>query len=186
MSTPRRPLDYLLLLVSTGILGSMLLLVFLPEGRVPMAAPHSTHGLPLLESTHQIGSQPWIYGLAIALSLFIILFMGLMIWMGNSRAGKTGPLRWWLLGAFAVYLFFFVRLYIDYHRYSVGGDETFFGGFPLPTGWMIYDIWLFPLLVALVLVYFFTRWNWTSADQQGFDHLLEQVRRMKKHGGEQR
>ncbi len=187
MSTPRRPLDYLLLLLALGLLLSLIVLMTLPEGRVPMAAPHATltpesGGAPLLQSRHSIASQPVAFGWAIGFCACIVALMCSLVWMGNQKAGRIGPLKWWLLGGFVIYAGFFGLMIKDYYAYSVEGDPTFWGGFPLSTGWMIYDIWLFPIFIALALIYFFPRWNWTPQDRIEFDQLLEQVKQLKTDG----
>lgn len=191
MSTPRRPLDYLLLLLALGLLSSLVVLMFLPEGKAPMAAPHATltpaeGGAPLLQSKHAIGTQPVAFGWAISFCFFIVGIMCTLVWMGNQKAGKTGPVRYGLLIGFAIYAAFFVLMIKDYYAYAVEGVETFWGGFPLPTGWMVYDIWLFPILIALLMVYYFPRWNWTTTDQQNFDQLVQRVKSPETDGRTER
>ena len=95
--------------------------------------------------------------------------------LGKSPQAQ-GQSSVWLLGGFVAYALVFTAVIYSYQRYDPGNVQNFFGGFPLPTAWLVYGVWLFPWFFIAVLVIMFDRSFLTQSDLDRFHALVQKSR----------
>ena len=93
-----------------------------------------------------------------------------------------GPLGAWLVAGFLGLGLLFTVLVSSYARYAGGVETRLFLGLPPPTAWMLYGVWLFPLLIILVCMFHFDRY-FSKDDERAFEALIRK-KRSEKEGGD--
>ena len=151
------------------IMGASFLLS--PSAR-PAAQPHAVY--TSLESTDR-GSQETLW-LGYFMGLAILAVTAALVLLGVSKKGRGGALGRSLLAGFVCLGLIFTGLVVSYARYAAGNQDSFFGGLPAPTAWMIYGVWLFPMLMILVCSFHFDRWYFSEEDQRSIAELLRSKR----------
>ena len=144
----------------------------------PAAGPH-----PDFVSLDQtaVGSQATLWwGYAMALALLATLAVSTLI--GVRRGGRMGPLGAWLVAGFLGLGLLFTVLVSSYARYAGGVETRLFLGLPPPTAWMLYGVWLFPLLIILACMFHFDRY-FSKDDERAFEALIRK-KRSEKEGGD--
>jgi hypothetical protein len=158
-----------LLFASTAVLLLIISAAFLVSpSRQPASQPHPIY--QSLESTDR-GSQDTLW-LGYSMGLAILSVMATLVLLGVSKRGRLGALGGWLAAGFVCLGLMFTGLVTSYAQYAAGNHERFFGGLPAPTAWMIYGVWLFPMLMILVCSFHFDRWYFTREDQRAFENLI--------------
>ena len=109
-------------------------------------------------------------GFGLAFVVLILTVMGLFVAQGYRKHAGGGPMRW-LLGGFIGYGLVFGGLVLAYRSYA-SGDISFFGGFPAPSAWMVYGVFLFPWVLVILYVRNFDRWIYSSEDAARFQTLV--------------
>ncbi len=161
---------------------SAMLMVVMSASRLLPAATQPTARLhpdvpSLLQSTGGPTGQPEVIWLGYAVGLLILGVMAVCVWIGLRKKETGTPLSRRVMIGFGGFALIFTGLTITYARYTGAADVPFFGGFPLPTAWMIYGMWLFPLVFVGLYMALFDRWVLTEDDQARFQELLEENRR---------
>ena len=168
----------LLLGLSAALMGVMVASRLLPTATQPMARPHP-EAPSLLQSTGGLADQPEALWLGYAVGLLVLAVMAVCVWIGLRKKETGTPLTRWMMIGFAGYALVFTGLTLTYARYTGAPETPFFGGFPLPTAWMIYGMWFFPLILVGLYMLLFDRWVLTEADQTRFRELVEENRRQR-------
>lgn len=168
MSLPR-----ILFIFSLAILIAMLSGFFIPDSLIPTAGLHPDHA-SMLQSKGTVASSSRVIILGYIMGLFIIGTMFTLIFLGAKKAGKRTPLHRYLGVGSIVYLLIYSFLTYAYWDYIHLGNQAFFGGFPLPSAWMIYGMWLSPLFLAAIYVWGFDKWVFTANDLSDFKNLVSQ------------
>ena len=162
-----------LLFASTAVL--LLIMAagfFLSPSARPTAQPHAVY--TSLEIAHR-GSQETLW-LGYSMGLAILSVMAALVLLGVSKNGKIGALGGWLAAGFVCLGLIFTGLVASYAQYAAGNKDSFFGGLPSPTAWMIYGVWLFPMLMILACSFYFDRWYFTDEDQRSIEELIRSKR----------
>jgi len=109
----------------------------------------------------------YLFGLCATglLCLFLIL--------GAIRKGKLDGIRPWLIIASITYLIVYSLTYYSDISYVETGHDRFFGGWPMPTAWMIYVMWSTPVLFVLIYIFKFRDWILTVEDESRFEELVK-------------
>jgi hypothetical protein len=154
----------LLLIMGAGFLVS-------PSDR-PASQPHAVYtSLEIAD----VGSQETLW-LGYFMGLAILAVMAALVWMGVGKKGQLGVLGRWLGAGFVCLGLIFTALVTSYARYGAGDQDSFFGGLPAPTAWMLYGLWLFPMLMILAGSIYFDRWYFTEEDQRSIEALMRSER----------
>ena len=138
----------------------------------PDARPHAVH--TSIEVSDR-GSQETLW-LGYAMGLAILAVMTAVVLMGVGKNGRIGVLGKWLAAGFVCLGLIFTCLVASHGSYVAGNQGSFFGGLPAPTAWMIYGVWLFPILMILACSYNFDRWYFTEEDQRSIEELMRSTR----------
>lgn len=153
------------------IFACVIYLYSLPGALEPTANVHPEIA-SMLESNLD-GRQPQYLLAGYGLGLCFLLVMTACVLLGMQKQGQLGWIGHSLLVGFALYLLIYSRLVWSYAHYQAAPDAFFSMGFPQPTSWMIYGIWLFPYLFILLYSLTFNRWFVTAQDLARFKELLE-------------
>jgi hypothetical protein len=153
------------------------------EVRTPLG-----HGIEHPEfSTMQVGASGearharilwvgWFFG-----GCQIVLFVAALA-LGMRKEHGLGPVRAPLIAGGAVFAIIFTLLVLSYRDYMHGVDAELVLGFPIPTAWMVFGIWFFPVFFVVLYLRAFDTWYLTDADRARFDALLADAKR-DAHGG---
>ncbi len=162
---------------SAAILLVIMVAAFLASPSVrPAAQPHAVY--TSMESSDR-GSQETLW-LGYSMGLVILAVMAALVLMGVGKNGRAGTLGKWLVTGFLCLGLIFTCLVASYARYAAGNQDGFFGGLPAPTAWMIYGVWLFPMLMILACSYHFDRWYFTKDDRRSIEELMRSKRPREK------
>ncbi len=115
----------------------------------------------------------WI-GCAFAL-LQAVLFVSLLIF-GMRKQERPGPALVPLLAGGAVFATIFAMLFLSYRRYMHDRDPDLVLALPEPTAWMIYGVWLFPVVFVFIYRRYFGSWFLTDADMERFNAIVAENR----------
>jgi hypothetical protein len=116
------------------------------------------------------------YGLALA--LVHVVFVIACLALGMTKKGKLGPLLVPLLGLGVGFGLLFVMVFFTYHGYINEEEHRLFLSFPIPSAWMVYTIWSFPLLFAGLFYLKFDTWYATPKDLERFHEIVAERRRI--------
>ena len=103
----------------------------------------------------------------------IAMFTTILI-IGSRRASKNTGMFKGLVVFGIVYAFLFTMMILANWSYVNDPNHSFFWQMPKPTAWMIYVVWLSPLIVAALYVFNFERWVISPEDEAEIKNYLEQ------------
>ena len=162
-----------------GLLVALLLTIgvsfLMPASTQPTAQVHP-EAPSLLQSTGGLAERPATLWLGYVMGLLMIGIMAVAVWIGLRKRDGATPLNRWMMAAFAGYALVFTALVAAYASYTGSPEAVFFAGFPAPTAWMIYGMWLFPLVFVGLYMTLFDRWVLTDQDLARFDDLVKENR----------
>lgn len=118
----------------------------------------------------------WLFGLC-----QIVLFIAALA-LGMRKENGLGPVKLPLVIGGVIFACIFTMLIYTYRGYMLGDSTGLIFGVPVPTAWMLYGIWLFPVYFVLLYMRAFDSWYLTGADRQRFDGLLAEAKR-ESHSG---
>lgn len=176
--------DYSLMKIIHVLFGFLILLLllmgisfFLPNAFDATHAPHSLDPKPasaaLLHSIEKVANSNQAIGIGWLMTLLISGIMGSVILLGVRHKGQAGPYRPWIIGAFIVVALVFSALTYSYSSYTQGLSDTFFGGYPAPTAWMIYGIWFLPIGIIAIFIATFDQWFLRPEDLAAFRQMVQ-------------
>lgn len=113
----------------------------------------------------------WL-GYLFALGL-IAMFTVILI-IGSMRNGQFTGLYKGLIVFGLVYACIFSLMILSNWSYVGSDSNTFFWQMPRPTAWMIYLVWLSPLMVTALYVFNFERWIISPEDEADLKEFLNQ------------
>ena len=114
--------------------------------------------------------------LAWAFGMLEIVFFLTCLAFGGRKAGKVGPLARPIVIGGVVYAAVFTLMVLSYRGYMNEDTHALFLGFPQPTAWMLYGLWVFPFFFLLLYIFIFDRWTFTDEDLARFHEILAQRR----------
>lgn len=118
----------------------------------------------------------WFFGVS-----QIVLFIAALA-LGMRKEHGLGPVKAPLILGGAVFAIVFTLLIVTYRDFMLGETVNLVFGFPVPTAWMVYGIWFFPVFFVFLYIRAFDAWYLTDADRDRFDELLAEAKR-EAHGG---
>lgn len=116
--------------------------------------------------------HPRVIGVAWVFASFQILFCMSILATGMLKPGGLGRLKIPLAIGTALFLGIFFGLFYSYRNFLYAVDHELFLGVPIPTAWMLFGVWLFPIGFMLLYLATFHTWYLTSADEQRFEAIL--------------
>ena len=119
-----------------------------------------------------ITSSTSIQWLAICFGGLIVLILITCVILGFLRHDKLEADRNILIWIGAIYVLVYAGMIFTYLDYIEGTDTLYFLGFPLPTAWMIYFFWLFPVAFTIYYVKKFDTWVFEPSSLEVFKSLV--------------
>lgn len=117
----------------------------------------------------------FLFGL---LNIVILLYF---ILLGAIRRGALGKIRYWFFSGAFLYLVTYTLTFFSNLRYLREEHHLFFGGWPLPTAWMMYAMWFTPLIILIGYIVTFRDSIISEDDELEFATLIK-LRLNKKQG----
>jgi hypothetical protein len=96
--------------------------------------------------------------LACAFAMLCVIFGVSCIYMGSLRSAGPSPLKWPLVLVALVGCTVMVAMFVTYWRSLGAAEPSYFLGFPVPTAWMMFGVYSFPILIVICFVAWFDRW----------------------------
>ena len=111
-----------------------------------------------------------------ALGVLEIGFFVACLALGLRKAGKVGPAKVPLAIGGIGFAIVFTFLILSYRGYMNEAEHALFFSLPLPTAWMLYGIWFFPVFFIVLYVVTFDTWNLTHDELERFQEILKAKR----------
>lgn len=106
------------------------------------------------------------------------LFTGLLV-LGIRRGQRPVPGRGVFLAGLVAYLAVFSLLMLSYRTFMrdpAGAADRIFLSFPAPTAWMLYGVWIVPLVFLVLYMVLFEDWIYGPEEERKFQQLLAERR----------
>lgn len=158
-----------------GILLFLLLLIGVASFYQPIpgltGSPHPDFaGMKISpDNTDLYSHSKWI-GYLFAMGL-IAMFVTILI-IGSRRNGKLTGMTKGLVIFGVIYAIVFSMMIFSNWSYVNDTNHQFFWQMPKPTAWMIYGVWLSPLVVTAIYVLNFERWVISPEDEKELKAFL--------------
>ena len=167
-----RPGFLFALLIAIGLL--TIALFFIDEPRGPR--PHSEFST-MQQAGDGADRHEHVFWIGAAMALLMALFPVACLALGMSRGKDAGPTRWPLTVGALLFGLVFVAIFATYREYMITGSSLPVWGLPEPTAWMVYGVWVCPLVFAVFFLIWFDSWFVRPAD---LERLRQLVARNKK------
>lgn len=128
--------------------------------------PSMKHGGSGAERTSRILWLGWAFGV-LEVSFFVACLA-----LGTAKGEKVGPYRKPLIAGALVYIGVFTLLVLSYRSYLNEETHVLFLTQVRPTAWMLYGMWLFPLLFAALYTVTFNSWYFSEQDLERFRQIV--------------
>lgn len=102
----------------------------------------------------------------------ILIMMGTLLYMGISKHRRTHRARIWIATGTVALLFVWWSMFGSYSAYLASGDFQMFLGFPLPTAFTVYGLWLAGFIFVIAYVLGFRTFVLTEDDEVAYRELI--------------
>lgn len=164
-----------LLILLLGLLQCVLLLLIAlsPVGENVNGLPHPTFG------NMQIGGDGLARFLPVArlaywFQILVLAQICCMIALGVRRDRQSKVFWGWLVGSFSLLAGAWTAMYVAYETFLTVGETVMIAGWPYPTAWQVYAIWLSGLGLVGLYVFGFKVYVWSDQDELNFKLLVKQ------------
>ncbi|MFC3052609.1 hypothetical protein [Kordiimonas pumila] len=117
-----------------------------------------------------IGRAPFYF------QLVVTGLAGVLLYMGIAPARRDKPLIGFIVLVTFVNLAVWAFLYTGYEAYLQTGETSIAFGFPAPTNWTFWGIWLGYMLFNIFYVIGFRRYFFTHDDEAAFKKLVQECK----------
>lgn len=114
----------------------------------------------------------------IPLAMFsaILVMFGILLYLGISRHRRTRQCKAWVTtGTFALLLVWW-SMFETYAAYLASGEFGMFLGFPLPTAFAVYGLWLAGFIFVIAYVVGFRSFVFSEEDEIAYHELVEKYK----------
>ncbi len=164
-----RGLIYGLLAVTVALLGLFVLALVAPGSPELAARPHATIE-SMLSSGAAAPGGPGTLWAGFVTGLLVIAMIGLCLLVGTAPQARG--LKRWIVAGTVLYAFVFGGLMLSYLDFLEGGSLEIVGGFPAPSAWMMYGVWLFPWVFIIGYVVTFHSSYFPPESEERFREIL--------------
>jgi hypothetical protein len=165
-----------------SILTLLLVIVACVVGVAFIGEPSATTGLAHPETAGmRIGGDGLARFLPVA-NLALIMFSAMLIlfsfllYLGISRHRRTRQCRVWITVGTIAFLAVWWGMFATYSAYLETGEFGMFLGYPVPTAFMVYGLWLAGFIYVVAYVVGFRSFVFTHEDEQAYHDLVEKFR----------
>ena len=132
----------------------------------------------MLKSGTSVSSSPTIKWLSYFFGLGVLGVIGFMIMIGARKKDKliTKKIHARILWSFAlIFVVYSITVFSDW-TYVSSTKTNYFGGFPIPTSWMVYAVWFAPLSLVILYISKFDEWIISPEELRKFQEIVEKRR----------
>ncbi len=117
----------------------------------------------------------------IALLMFsaILIMFGMLLYMGISKHRRSVQCKAWITTGTIALLLVWWSMFGTYSAYLASGEFPMILGFPLPTAFTVYGLWLAGFVFVIAYVVGFRSFIFTKDDEEAYHELVEKY----KHQG---
>ena len=167
---------YVFLLISVlALLGIILAAaLFQPiEGLTGINHPEFPNMKVAPDTVGMHGHTKWM---SFGIAMFLIALFVMVLYIGSLRKSKvTGLAKWIYVFGIAYSCLFALTIFSNWN-YISSTENTFWGQMPRPTAWMIYALWLCPMIVVIGYVIGFEKWVISSEEEKELMEWLNENR----------
>jgi hypothetical protein len=115
----------------------------------------------------------------IALLMFsaIMVMFGVLLYLGISKHRRTRQCTAWITAGTIALLLVWWSMFGTYATYLTSGEFRMFLGFPLPTAFTVYGLWLAGFLFVIAYVVGFRSFVFTDEEETAYHELVEKYKR---------
>ena len=161
------------LLVALFIL--LVYFIFLNENPGPAGITHETFPSMLRSTDSYSDTTAIFFGSFFGILSIIVFVLFLFIGIRQKENSKL-KVRVWIIGLI-IYLGIFIFGLIEYMSYTNSNTIKLFLGFPRPTAWMLFGIYLYPLFFTFYYVIKFKYWVISDEKERMFKDLCDKSSR---------
>ncbi|MCP5114367.1 MAG: hypothetical protein GY953_26355 [bacterium] len=118
-----------------------------------------------------------VFWIGAAMGVLMVVFPVACLALGMSRGGKAGPAWWPLLLGATMFALIFAAIFVSYREYMFAGSGSLVWGLPVPSAWVVYGVWAFPLFFVVVFLFYFDRWFVRPADLERLRQFVAEERK---------
>lgn len=128
----------------------------------------------MLKSGNYTGGSSAIQWLSYLFGLGIIGIFAFCVFIGSRKKDKKIQSKIYrvLFIGFSAYILTFSLMVFSYWNYQETNSTNYFGGFPLPTAWMLYGMWFVPAIITSVYIFKFDDWVLTREEEKQFHEIV--------------
>lgn len=109
----------------------------------------------------------WLFGTIIA-----VLFVTTLAF-GARRNDVVGPIGKPILIGGIIYVLIWTAMVWTYSDYMKGNTEARFLLLPIPTAWMVYGYWLFPVFFIILFIKAYPKYFWDPDTEAKFKAIID-------------
>jgi len=145
--------------------------LFFYENASPTGVAHESFPSMYHSTKSNSDSTTIFIGSAFGIISIIIFVIFLSIGIHQKENSKT-KIRVWVIGLI-IYLGIFIAGIVDYVHFTNSDSVKLFLGFPVPTAWMLFGIYLYPLFFTFFYVTKFKYWVLGDEKEKQFRKLCK-------------
>jgi len=111
----------------------------------------------------------------IALVMFsaMLILFGFLLYLGISERRRTLQCKAWITAGTIALLLVWWFMFATYSNYLDSGEFQMFLGFPLPTAFTVFGLWLGGFVFVIAYVVGFRRFIFTAKDEDAYHELVK-------------
>lgn len=161
----------ILLATLAALWGVLLYAVFSPDEQYPGAATHPEQSEMHVAGAAAAFDAEMIVPGAIAGVLVITVYL-LCLLLGAGKNGASRTFVGVVAASSCLVIGSFLAMAFSFGDYVRNPSPSLVGGFPIPTAWMVFGVWMSPVVFLAVYVAGFRRWVMTDDDRKRLDALI--------------
>lgn len=160
-----------LLAALIALVGIFIVAVASPKDVYPGAVSHP-HQVEMHVAGPAVEFDVMMIGYGRAVGVLLISIFLLCLFLGSGKNGNDPRFVGLVLVSGSLLIGAFLAMTSAMEKYTQSSSPELIGGFPVPTAWMVFGIWLMPIAFLATYVVGFRRWVMTEDDQQRLEALV--------------
>jgi uncharacterized membrane protein YecN with MAPEG domain len=165
-------LIYLILGLLLIVCACVAAIIFGPEPAASTGLPHATidgmrSGGDGLTRFEPVGT------ITLVMQTALFTLFGVLLYLGVSPHRRTRQSKIWIAAGTTALLLVWWSMYGTYVDYLRSGELRMFLGFPIPTAFTVFGLWLAGFVFVIAYVVGFRTFVFTEQDEAAYHELLE-------------
>lgn len=161
----------ILLAALLALWGVLLFAVLSPDEAYPGAKEHSKQSEMLIAGAAAKFDAEMV-GVGATAGVLIISVYVICLFLGAGRNGNSRRFVAVVAAAGSLVIGSFLAMAFSIPDYVSDSSPGLVAGFPVPTAWMVFGIWLTPVCFLAIYIGGYHRWVMTDADRQRLESLV--------------